>query len=284
MNDLGALFRLVRKERGFTLKSLSEGIVSFSYLSKFEKGKTQISMNNLIALLQRMNLTVDEFLYFNQIKMNDYQEFFQKISMAHSQLNLENLKEYLILEQKLYQESDIDFHKYNAIMIAAVIKNIDGDFFISKENIQELVDYILACSFWTTYEIALLGNSLSLFSEDLLVILLEEVKKKILDYQVMRKNIRDLIRLMQNAAILFLRDGKTQPAENILEFLRKTIYSDHYFEKTRQLFIEGLLLLQDEEEKGIQMAQEAIQIMEMIDQPLAKNHRLELEKLTKFYH
>ena len=285
MNDLGALFRLVRKERGFTLKSLSEGIVSFSYLSKFEKGKTQISMNNLIALLQRMNLTVDEFLYFNQIKMNDYQEFFQKISMAHSQLNLENLKEYLILEQKLYQESDIDFHKYNAIMIAAVIKNIDGDFFISKENIQELVDYILACSFWTTYEIALLGNSLSLFSEDLLVILLEEVKKKILDYQVMRKNIRDLIRLMQNAAILFLRDGKTQPAENILEFLRKTIYSDHYFEKTRQLFIEGLLLLlQDEEEKGIQMAQEAIQIMEMIDQPLAKNHRVELEKLTKFYH
>lgn len=99
MDDLGPLFRVFRKERGFTLKSLSKGIISFSYLSKFEKGETQISLHNFIQLLQRMNLTVDEVLYFNQIKMNHYREFFQKIAVAHVQQDLVKLKSYLEIEK-----------------------------------------------------------------------------------------------------------------------------------------------------------------------------------------
>lgn len=278
MKHLGPLFRVLREERGFTLKNLSEGIVSYSYLSKFEKGKAQISANNLILLLQRMNLTVDEFLYFNRLRMNDYQAFFQKISNAHIQQDLEKLKEYYQDERALFLETNINFHKYNAIMIAAVIQDLNTDFLISEKEIQQFVDYLLACSFWTTYEISLFGNSLTLFSEELLIVLLEEIKKRISDYQVMRKNIRDLIRLLQNAALIFLRKRKAKQAEKISDFLTNVINSDHYFEKTRQLFITGLIvLLQGQKEKGMKKAQEAIEIMEILDESLAKSHRIELD-------
>ncbi|MDN6196260.1 MAG: helix-turn-helix domain-containing protein [Atopostipes suicloacalis] len=95
MDDLGTLFRLFRKERGFTLKDLSEGIVSYSYLSKFENGKAHISLHNFTQLIQRMNLTVDEVLYFNQMKANDYTEFFQAVSLAYAKQNIKVLKKHL---------------------------------------------------------------------------------------------------------------------------------------------------------------------------------------------
>lgn len=93
-------------------------------------------------------------------------------------------------------------------MIATIIKDIDAFFFISDRDINFLVDYIVNCSFWTTYEVSVLGNTLPLFPEDLLVILLNEVKKRIKQYTVSQKNVRDLIALIENACIIFLRKRK----------------------------------------------------------------------------
>lgn len=284
MDDLGPLFRVFRKERGFTLKNLSDGIVSFSYLSKFEKGKTQISLHNFIQLLQRMNLTVDEVLYFNQIKMNHYREFFQKIAVAHVQQDLAKLKSYLEIEKTLYQENKIKFHKYNATMIGAVIKDLDSDFFISEDDIHELVDYIIGCSFWTTYEISLFGNSLSLFSEELLIILLKEIQKRIQEYQIMHKDLRDLIRLLQNGALILLRKKKVDQALELSNFLITVIERNQYFEKTRQLFIDGVIAFAlGKKDEGIKKALQAIKIIENFDEQLAQNHRLELERFQQLY-
>lgn len=284
MNDLGSLFRTLRKERGFTLKSLSEGIVSFSYLSKFEKEKTQISLNNFMQLLERMNLTVDEILYFNQMKTSQYGEFIQKISTAHAHQDLTTLKKYLEIQKTLYQENKIKFHEYNATMIGAIIKDLEPSFFIPKTDIHELVDYIVGCSFWTTYEISLFGNSLSLFSNKLLIILLKEVKKRINDYQVMHKNIRDLVRLLQNGTLIFLRKGEVDQAVKVSNYLKTTIKNDQYFEKTRQLFIDGVITFAlGKKDEGIKEALQAIKIIENFDEQLAENHCLELNGFQQLY-
>lgn len=63
MKDYGMSFRLLRKERGFTLKTMSEGIISYSYLSKFEKGESDITFRNFVLLIERLNMTLDEFLF-----------------------------------------------------------------------------------------------------------------------------------------------------------------------------------------------------------------------------
>lgn len=284
MDDLGPLMRVLRKERGFTLKSLSEGIISFSYLSKFENGESQISITNFIRLAQRLNLTVDEILYFNQIKMNDYTEFFQKISIAHVHQDVAKLKKYFAEENKLYEDYQIKFHQYNAVMIGAVIKDLEDNFQIPAEDVQELVDYLMVCSSWTSYEIGLFGNSLSLFTDDLLMILLEEIKEKIIDYRVMRKSFRDLIRLVQNAALIFLRKGEVEKASELSIFLADIIVRDQYFENTRQLFIDGVILMaSDQEKEGLDKVQQSLIIMDTLDKNLAENHRLELQHLEAFY-
>lgn len=151
-------------------------------------------------------------------------------------------------------------------------------------KINALVDYILACSFWTTYEISLFGNSLSLFSEELLIILLKEIKKRIQDYQVMHKNLRDLVRLLQNGALIFLRKKKLDQALELSNFLITVIERNQYFEKTRQLFIDGVIAFAlGKKDEGIEEALQAIKIIENFDEQLAKNHRLELERFQQLY-
>lgn len=181
MENIGESFRELRQERGFTLKSLSDGIVSFSYLSKFEKGKSQITLVNFIQLAQRLNMTIDEILYFSNIEMINYVGFFKKISFAYSNSDLAALKQHLKTEENLYEKTRINYHKYNSIMISVIINNLDNDFCIPENDAELLVDYVVKCSFWTTYEVSLFGNILPLFSEELLTILLEEVKKRIID-------------------------------------------------------------------------------------------------------
>ena len=68
MEYFGDTFRLLRKERGFTLKTMSEGIISFSYLSKFEKGESDITLHNFIRLIERLNMTLNCPLSSRQVK------------------------------------------------------------------------------------------------------------------------------------------------------------------------------------------------------------------------
>ncbi|MDN6343154.1 MAG: hypothetical protein L0J49_05770, partial [Lactococcus lactis] len=139
-------------------------------------------------------------------------------------------------------------------------------------------------SFWTTYEISLFGNSLSLFSENLLVILLKEIKKRIQEYQIMHKDLRDLIRLLQNGALILLRKNKVNRALELSNFLITAIERDQYFEKTRQLFIDGVITFAlGKKDEGIKGALQAIKIIENFDEQLAKNHRLELEGFQQLY-
>lgn len=284
MENIGESFRELRQERGFTLKTMSEDIVSFSYLSKFETGKAQITLVNFIQLAQRLNMTIDEILYFSNIGMTNYVDFFKKISSAYSNSDLAALKQHLKTEENLYEKTRINYHKYNSIMIAVIINNLDDDFCIPEKDAELLVDYVVKCSFWTTYEASLFGNILPLFSEELLTILLEEVKKRIIDYKVMNRNYRDLIGVIQNACIIFLRNKKVEKVIPLSNFLETTIQKNHYFGKTRKLYIDGVIdIALGNGNKGLNKAKEAIEVMNLMDEKYAQNHELELKYFESIY-
>ena len=70
MQDWGKLFRKLRKDRHLTLQEVADNFNSVSFISKFEKGDSQISFNRLIHLLGKINFSVEEFLYINGRQAN----------------------------------------------------------------------------------------------------------------------------------------------------------------------------------------------------------------------
>ena len=125
MENYGETFRKLRKERGFTLKSVSENIISYSYLSKFENGTSDITLSNFIRLLERLNITLDEFLYFNEAQIPSYIQLLNKLVKPYAENNIKELMKYYDEERDLYQQTNIYYHNCNRIMIAALIQDLE---------------------------------------------------------------------------------------------------------------------------------------------------------------
>jgi len=223
MNNYGEVFRILRKERGFTLKTMSEGIISFSYLSKFEKGESDITLNNFTQLIERLNMSTDEFFYFSGKKTTQYTNLLMKVSIAYAKNDYELLLSYSKTEKELYAINGNQQHKYNAIMILVIAQDISRCCSIPQEDIDILVDYIIKCLHWSSYEISLLGNSIIIFSDELLIILLKEIKKRLEEHKINKRNIRDLIALIENTCLILLRNKKTEHAKALSKFLLSRI-------------------------------------------------------------
>ncbi|WP_137662662.1 helix-turn-helix domain-containing protein [Enterococcus hulanensis] len=67
----GKIFRELRKDRGLSLQDLADEINSRSFISKFEKGDSKISFHRLEHLLERLNVSMEEFLYLRAKSRGD---------------------------------------------------------------------------------------------------------------------------------------------------------------------------------------------------------------------
>ncbi|WP_125572096.1 helix-turn-helix domain-containing protein [Lacticaseibacillus songhuajiangensis] len=58
--EIGAAFRELRTQKGYTLKYAARGVVSVQFLSQFERGQSSISLARLAALLTNIHVSVVE--------------------------------------------------------------------------------------------------------------------------------------------------------------------------------------------------------------------------------
>lgn len=282
MNNYGETFRILRKERGFTLKSVSDKIVSLSYLSKFERGESEITLTNLTRLLERLNITLDEFYNFNEIKISYYVALLTNVADAYARKDLDTLIGYYNQEVERYEQSSNIYDRCNYIMVGSIIRYIDPEFYISQKDIDFYVDYLFKCSYWTTYEVSLFGNGLRLFNEQSLLFLLNDIETKLKRFRVIRKNVRDLISLIENACLILLREEYIESAKKLSQFLEEYLAPNHYFEKTRKLFIDGIILIcEGEVDEGVLKARQAIDIIQILEDSSVNDYQLELELFLK---
>lgn len=282
MNNYGEIFRILRKERSFTLKRMSEGIISFSYLSKFEKGESDITLNNFTRLIERLNVSADEFFYFSGNKSNQYTNLLIKVAIAYEKNDHNLLLRYSKSEKELYAINGNNQHKYNAIMILVIAQDISRGHSIPRDDINMLVDYIIKCLHWSSYEISLLGNSITIFTDELLIILLEEIKKRLEEHKINKKNIRDLIALIENTCLILLRKKEIEHAKSLSKFIGDFIEPNYFFEKTRKNFIDGIIIMYEiNKEEGAAKVYKAIDIMREMNPQLAEDYYSEYKHLCE---
>lgn len=111
---IGRQFKLLRRERGLTLKMAAHGILSVSSLSKFENGTSQLAADRFFLLLDQLNLDWDVFA---KPRSRDKQPFLQRYLAAarHAdvqelasilrQLPLANVNQRLLLHLTLHNDA-----------------------------------------------------------------------------------------------------------------------------------------------------------------------------------
>lgn len=79
--ELGGRIRSARKNKGYTLESLSELTgLSVTHLGNIETGKSKVSLGSLVLIANSLDTTIDSLLYDSlHICIDSYDQEFKKI-------------------------------------------------------------------------------------------------------------------------------------------------------------------------------------------------------------
>src|SRR5690625_8017282 len=113
------------------MKQVSQGIVSISFLSKFERGDSDISLTSFIELLPRISVTFEEFQFLHNNNRTEIMEtFFQEAGDAYMNRNLGQLDRLIKKELDKWQKTGMETFSYNAIMINVYDSSFHGTYFV----------------------------------------------------------------------------------------------------------------------------------------------------------
>lgn len=112
--NFGATFKRLREERGFSLKEAAGDAVTPQFLSKWEKGQSNISLTNLSSVLENIGIDWNTYFYKEhhffpsnfikrQLEINDYiskREYLEAIQELNKPWDKEEVSEYQLVTYK----------------------------------------------------------------------------------------------------------------------------------------------------------------------------------------
>lgn len=287
MYSHGSVFRNIRISKQLSLKDVADGVVSVSLLSKFERGSCDITLSKFYMLLKKINITLEEYSYM----VNDYQpqnldKLIDMVRVAYENNNVKYLEVLVEQEIKNWKEKGAYFNKLNAIMIKAVVKDLDNNYKIDIDDITYLAEYLFKVEEWGLYEITLFGNSMSVFNLNTIISFSKELINKTSIYKGVNSTIKAATQVLINAVILCLQYDRINEVAKLIKYLDEIIMNqDFYYERIKTLYLKGIYYIKKENiEEGKRLAYMAIEIMDRLDEKkLAINHREHLNEILSKY-
>ena len=114
--NIGTIYRDLRTERGLTLKDATTGEISYSQLSKFERGESSITIHHLVNLVHNLGISFAEFMTAIEEYNSPYKFYIEEIDNAYKKADIDALNAIVQTQENLYGETNQILFKYNAIM------------------------------------------------------------------------------------------------------------------------------------------------------------------------
>lgn len=128
--DLGKTLRTIRKGKQVSLNSLADENLSKSQISRFERGESEISCIRLINILDKLNVSIDEFMVIHDEEYSETENFFNLMYYIRQQLTLKN---YGNIKKLLENNTEFIIGNYEKTMIKSIIYSFDKSVF-PEEN------------------------------------------------------------------------------------------------------------------------------------------------------
>ncbi|WP_086312339.1 hypothetical protein A5821_000091 [Enterococcus sp. 7F3_DIV0205] len=185
MFNYGNTYKTVRKAKCISQKEVCGNHISRTTLSKFENGHSDITLSNFIYLLEKLDLTFEEFLYLmednhgvDMTKGNILKKFIAIKS------NLEQDKiEQLVTTCNDYLDQEYNWYVHSILEVLTVLQNmqqnpLDKIPCIDKIIVSRIWHYLETTDEWFLLDIYLINSILFYFSMDSLVFIGNNLLKK----------------------------------------------------------------------------------------------------------
>lgn len=241
----GEYFRILRNEKRMSIIEASKGILSLGQLSKFERGLNEITVSKFVKLLNRINVTLEEFdLLCNDFENSNLQQLVKDIRKSYTNRDTEELLRLSNDEFSKWKTTRNINNRYNYIMISIMNDELNERKTIKDDDVQILIDYLGSIDDWTYYEMVLFGNSISAIPINTVIIWSEKLSHKTTFFQSNNKHRKIIIHILLNANLTCLLNDKVEKSHQFQQEIDNLINSETYlYEKNLLMYSEGLYLL-----------------------------------------
>ena len=164
MENNGYFIKKLRLSKNLTQSQLAEGILSKNFLSRYERGESQVNDSTFLRLLERMNIYFSEFEELFQGE-NSQKEFLNEVIKAKKENDAYLWEVLKKREEEAFEKSKNIRHLHNKILMEAFLAEMDGQT-LSKISKRQILNYLFDIENWGLYEIELFGNFTIFFSPE----------------------------------------------------------------------------------------------------------------------
>lgn len=249
---LGETFHDFREDKNLSLSQAAGDIVTKSFLSKFEKGGSSISFENLWLLLQRMNVTLSEFVY----RAYGYTwtasvDFFHELTRAAVDENFSALDQLIADANARYQKSNLVSDHLNYIVARSVKFSLE-DKQLPKEELDYVLDYLFRSEDWLRYDIEIMRFIIPFVPVDTLIQMARALLKHSSDFMKTGLNRTETGEILLNILALLIKNRKIHDAEVLFGLLHRnpTISSLILYSIQLHALKAALWFVSDQQDKG----------------------------------
>ncbi|MHA8263636.1 helix-turn-helix domain-containing protein [Lactobacillaceae bacterium Melli_B3] len=152
MATLGPIVKQIRIAKGFTQDEVYYGIISRSFINRFERGENDIQASKLLIILDNLGITLDEFKYIsNHYQISRFEYELNQINQFYDHQDFAMINSYI---NKHQHDKDNQFQL--AVGYADILLKLHFyDRFKITASIRKLLSLINTPQKWTLQEIKL---------------------------------------------------------------------------------------------------------------------------------
>lgn len=214
MKTYGKTLKKIRESLSLTQIDISAGIMSQSNYSKVEKEEIDIPFSKMIELLNRLGMSVDEFLYIHR----DYTKnpgnqlhHLQKLNTSDKKNILKNIKELKSIQKLTQQDQEL------LLIFEAFLLVLDNDYSAAGNKVLKIWNRLEKHDNWYLYDIRLINSILYLFPIDTAESIVDLALKRLKNYDNFRSFHHLSTNLQINFILLLIDNKKNNTALNEIE-------------------------------------------------------------------
>lgn len=267
---LGITLRKVRKGKQISLCSVADEHLSKSQISRFERGESEISCIRLINILDKLHITLDEFLILHDEDYTNTELFANLVQYIRKQYSSQNINNIAAL---LSDSSHYTLNSFEKTMIKSILHTMDSSIIPSNKELLQLTDYLFKVEKWGYYEITLLGNCVRTINYNSYFLLTKEMLNNYIYSSLNKTNKRIVTQLAINCLILSVDKEEFSNCTCLITEIKALLDNElNFYEQTVFLYATGYFEFKRHLDSGIEKMKQAIQVLDILGEDKLKLH------------
>lgn len=285
LKQYGKTIKMIRENLNISRKQLYDGVMVKSNAQRFEKGEQDSSFEKVSILLDRLELSFDEFIYIHHKYKEPERERF-----LHDFVNLKdttNTTGIMDLHHKITRagvEDDTSLlGRLRIVLEAFELYNKDQHFENAKQLVEPIWKQLEQKDTWYYNDILIMANIYYVLEDEAVVTNITKMLKQIKKYAGYKNSVNLDTVILLNYCVYLSKRGRvleTEPyVQRALENAKKYKQTDYLIQAKMKLA--ELLWAQGKKTEATEIAEKMFMVLENLDRlELLKDFKQDWEKIT----